>query len=238
MNNRLDSVAIVIPAFNEADNIRIVLNELMGMGIDISRIVVVDDGSMDGTAKVATDMGVKVLQNIRNLGVGYSVQRGLAWVMDQGYELAVRMDADGQHDPRSMPTLIAAINSKRADMVVGSRFNRENHYVTPFLRGISMGLIRVLVKGVCGRYFQDPTCGMRIYNRRAMKRVLAYRLPFYHEPVELAGLVVDGYRVEEAPIVMRPRIKGRSSMNLAGGMRAFGEIARSLMRLRKTQGRS
>ncbi len=157
----------IIPAYNEAAALPVVLPELRAAvpGLDV---VVVSDGSTDATAAVARAAGVHVVELPFNLGIGGALQTGFRFAVRRGYKQAVQFDADGQHDPREVRNLLQALDDG-ADLVIGSRFaSPDDRYHVGLARSGAMGIIRAAVRLLSGRRFTDTSSGFRGFSRRLM----------------------------------------------------------------------
>jgi glycosyltransferase involved in cell wall biosynthesis len=180
--------------------------------------VVVDDGSVDATAGVARAGGALVVQLPFNLGVGGAVRAGLRWAERHGYDRAVVVDADGQHDPHGIAALVDALD-RGADMAIGSRFapGADAYRVGP-LRAAAMRLLRFVVRLVAKRRFTDVTSGFRAFDRPVLELLArAYPADYLADTVEALLMVsYAGFRVDEVPITMRPRAGGRPSSRRLG----------------------
>jgi glycosyltransferase involved in cell wall biosynthesis len=201
--------AVIIPAFNEADVLPGVLAGLARQNPDHD-IVVVDDGSTDGTAIVARAAGATCLRLPFNLGIGGALRLGFRYVVEQGYDRAYQFDADGQHDASQIEALLAGLDD--ADMVIGSRFMGVRDYRVGRSRGMAMALLRRLVRLICGQAFTDTSSGFRAF-RRPVLELFATEYPVeYMESVEALVLAVRrGFTVREVPVVMHDRVGGRAS---------------------------
>jgi len=201
---------LIIPAFNEAETIAGVINGArLHFGGDM---VVIDDGSDDDTAARARHAGAVVLRHPCNLGIGAAVQTGFIYGLTNGYDFVVRQDGDGQHDHSQIPRLLAVLEADEADIVVGSRFLGREGYQSTFVRRVGIFVLRI-VSALVGTRITDPTSGYWSVNRRAL-RVLAKSHPDdFPEPEALALASRAGCRVHELPVVMYPRVSGRSSIS-------------------------
>jgi glycosyltransferase involved in cell wall biosynthesis len=175
--------------------------------------VVVDDGSTDATVAVARATGALVVALPFNLGVGGAVRAGLRWAEQQGYDRAVVVDADGQHDPHGVRALIAALDGG-ADMAIGSRFaaGAAPYRVGRFRAG-AMRALRVVVQRVATQHFTDVTSGFRAFDRPVLELLArSYPAEYLADTVEALLMVAwAGFRIEEVPITMRPRTGGQPS---------------------------
>lgn len=204
---------IIIPAYNEQGNIPTVVAGIKRALNDVD-ILVVNDGSTDGTAEVARRSGASVLDLPVNLGIGGAVQAGLKIAVERGYPVVLRVDGDGQHNPAELPKLFEAVQSGEADVVVGSRFCAGNNsYTPPLARGIGIKLFSFTVSLCVGHRVYDTTSGMMCLNRRAI-RCLAQYCPQDYPEVEAHILFKKAnLKVIELPVQMRPRMTGVSSIN-------------------------
>ena len=206
-------VLVIIPAHDEQDSLPVTLAEVRekAPGVDV---LVVDDGSLDGTARAARAAGVKVLRHPVNLGVGGALQTGFRWACERDYDIGVQLDADGQHDPAFLPALLAPVAEGRCDVSIGSRFVASTGYRAPWNRRLGMVLFSGVVRLALGRTISDTTSGFRAYHRRVME-VCQHDFPrdFPDAPL-LIALARRGFRLDEVPVVMRERQAGTSFYTL------------------------
>lgn len=202
---------VVIPAFNEEGSIRQVLMELSSVLPDID-VCVVDDGSSDATAAIAKATGAKVVRLPVNIGIGGAIQTGYLWAVRNGYDPILRIDADGQHDPASAPSLFAALEGG-ADVAIGSRFltSEENHRPPP-LRRIGIRIFSAIVSLLAKQRISDPTSGYRCLTAEAAA-FGAHSHPFDFPEVEgVVNFARGGFKVTEVPVIIRERTSGRSTI--------------------------
>jgi len=200
-----------VPAYNESGSIGSVIDEIRRVepGFDV---VVVDDGSTDGTARIASQAGARVLKLPYNLGIGGAMQTGYQYALEQGFEIAVQVDGDGQHDPREIPILFRPILEGRADMVVGTRFTGEQLYKAPFVRRVGMRIFARAVSLIVGQRLTDTTSGFRAVNRRG---ICLFAVDYPHDYPEVEATVLvhrHKLRMVEVPVTMRVRASGSSSI--------------------------
>ena len=176
-------------------------------------MVVVDDGSTDCTAQLAEGAGATVLRHPFNLGIGGAVQSGYRYAFDEGYELAVQVDGDGQHDPAAIESLMRAMGTEDVDMVYGSRFLEDSGYRASAGRRFGIRLFSLVLSKIVRQRVTDPTSGFRLCNRRAIE-LFARDYPHDYPEVE-AILMVHAHRLRmrEVAVQMHERQGGRSSIN-------------------------
>ena len=201
----------VVPAFNEERNIGRLLGELAALDPDLE-VVVVSDGSTDRTAEVAAAGGAHVVSLPFNLGIGGAVQTGFRFAWEGGYELAVRLDGDGQHDPGQLRAVVAPVVADEADLAIGSRFLERGGYRSSAARRVGIRVLARVVSWIAHERLTDTTSGFQALNRKTI-RLFAADLPRDYPEVE--GLVMairHRLRVKEVPVTMREREHGRSSI--------------------------
>jgi glycosyltransferase involved in cell wall biosynthesis len=207
----------IVPAHNEEGAVGNVVAELKAFdsGLDV---VVVDDGSADGTAEVASAAGAFVVTLPFNLGIGAAVQTGFKFALENGYELAVRLDGDGQHDPQELPKLLGPLERGDADIVVGSRFapspaNADGNDHRPVLaRRVGIVFFARLVSLLTRQRVTDTTSGFQALNARGIA-IFAADYPHDYPEVEATVMVYKHrLRLVEVPVRMREREHGQSSI--------------------------
>jgi glycosyltransferase involved in cell wall biosynthesis len=204
----------IVPAYNEAGSIASVVREIRTADPGFE-ILVVDDHSTDGTSRLAAEAGARVVRLPFNLGIGGAVQTGYQYALEHGFELAVQVDGDGQHDPTEISTLLEPIIDGRADMVVGSRFIGDPHYRSTLGRRIGIRIFAALVSLIVRQRVTDTTSGFRAVNRVGI-RLFAADYPHDYPEVEATVLVFrHRLRMVEVPVRMRERASGSSSITFA-----------------------
>lgn len=203
---------VIVPAFNEENPLPKVLQELAEAVPELD-VLVVNDGSTDGTSRVAIQAGVIVASLPFNLGVGAALRTGFSYALRNKYDRAVQFDADGQHDASEIPKLLTPL-AHGADMVVGSRFTTaENRYQPGRVRGGAIALLRLLVNLVTGQKLTDTSSGFRAFGRDLMEFFArTYPAEYLSDTVEALFLAsYAGYVVVEVPTKMRYRKGGLPS---------------------------
>lgn len=203
----------IIPAYNEEAALPGVLEAFAARapGVDV---LVVDDGSTDRTAQVAAAGGARVVSLPFNLGIGGAVQTGYLYARERGYDVAVQVDGDGQHDPGEIRVLLPGLGDGRADLVAGSRFLADSPpYRSSLPRRAGILYFSWLLSPILGRRVTDPSSGFRAAGRRAIA-LFAERYPSdYPEVDSLVLLWKHGLRSAEVPVGMAQRQGGHSSIS-------------------------
>lgn len=204
-------ILLIIPAFNEAATIEHVVNGLT-MNFPQYDYVVVNDGSSDGTGELCMEKGYQVLNLPINLGIGGAVQTGYRYALKYGYDIAVQLDGDGQHDASYVKRLIEPLLAGEADVVIGSRFLRREGFQSSRSRRIGINILSDLIWLCTGKRIRDVTSGFRAVNRRFIT-IYAEDYPSdYPEPEAIITAVMHRGRVAEVPVVMKEREGGTSSI--------------------------
>jgi len=208
--HELRRVAIV-PAYNEEECVAAVVDELRAFDDGLT-IVVVDDGSTDSTPEVAREHGAAVLRLPYNLGIGGSVQTGFRYAHENGFDIAVRVDGDGQHDASQLGAILAPVLSGEADICVGSRYRERGGYQSSPTRRIGIRILAGTVSVLTRQRVTDPTSGFQALNRRGIA-LFAADYPHDYPEVEATVMVHrHRLRLREVPVVMRERSTGSSSI--------------------------
>jgi glycosyltransferase involved in cell wall biosynthesis len=202
---------IIVPAYNEEASIPGVIRDLREY-VPTVDVIVVNDGSRDATSRIARSMGVKVLDLPFNLGIGGAVQAGYLYALENGHDVAVQFDGDGQHCACEIKKLTGPIAAGKADLVVGSRFLASGEYKTPVFRRLGIGIFSFVLSRVLGKKITDSTSGFRAANRRVIEFFARTYPDDYPEVESLVLLHKMNMRIEEAPAVMRERTGGKSSI--------------------------
>jgi glycosyltransferase involved in cell wall biosynthesis len=202
---------ILVPAFNEEGAIAGVIREVNQVMPQVP-VLVVDDCSSDDTVHRARAAGGDVLQLPHHLGLGGCVQAGYKLAHELGYEFVIRVDGDGQHDPKYIPALLDMLQKTGCQMVIGSRFYQNNGAHTSTVRAIGIWVFRMVLRPILGKPVHDPTSGFVGVNKETL---LVFTRSFPLEYPEIEALVVlqrKRFRFEEVPVQMRKRKTGRSTI--------------------------
>ncbi|MBQ3706225.1 MAG: glycosyltransferase family 2 protein [Clostridia bacterium] len=215
---------VIIPAYNEEASLPSTVEELRekAPGADY---VIVNDGSGDGTAEVCRAGGYPLLNLPTNLGLAGAFQTGMRYALEQGYDAAMQLDADGQHDPAFIAPMVEKMEREQLDLVLGSRFLTSSRPRS--LRMAGNALIEWAVRLTTGQKVTDPTCGMRLYGRRVMTH-MAYSPVARPEPDTLALLIRSGARTGEVPVSIRERQAGESYLSLGKSVRYMAQMGMNI----------
>lgn len=209
----MSRILLIIPAYNEAQNIDYVIQNII-RNYPQYDYVIVNDGSTDNTYDICKQRGYNVLNLSVNLGIGGAVQAGYLYAKRNHYDIAVQIDGDGQHDVAYVKDVIGPILQGRADVVVGSRFVKKEGFQTTSSRRMGISLLSLFIKICTGKKIYDVTSGFRAANS---KFIDVYGMDYprdYPEPEALVIAMVYGGTVCEVPVVMKERQGGTSSINL------------------------
>ena len=206
-----DSLLILIPAYNEEGAVAGVVRGVRAVVPNI-QVLVADDCSLDATRDVALAAGARVLSLPHHLGLGGCVQAGYKMAYDLGFEYVIRVDGDGQHDPKFIPQIFEALKSSNCQMVIGSRFINGEGEHTSFMRGLGILFFRSVLWLIMEHPVHDPTSGFVGVNREALA-VFSKSFPLEYPEIEaLVVLQRRAFRFVEVPVVMRKRAAGKSSI--------------------------
>jgi glycosyltransferase involved in cell wall biosynthesis len=208
---RCGGLLVIVPAFNEEATVAGVVREVREQLPDVP-VLVIDDGSLDETAALARAAGAMVLPLPHHLGLGGAVQAGYKLAFELGFEFVIRIDADGQHDPRDIPRIERALRESGCQMAIGSRFLDGDEGHTSFARKLGVRFFRAVLRPILGQPVRDPTSGFVGVNRQALQ-VFSRSFPLEYPEIEaLVVLQRRAFRFVEVPVRVRPRQGGRSTI--------------------------
>lgn len=206
-----DKVLIIIPAYNEEENIVKVIQELQK---DIPKnfdILIINDCSTDNTEEVLKQNRIHYINNIFNMKYALTIQTGIKYALENDYDYVIHMDADGQHIPKETIKLYNTIKKDNCDIVIGSRYIRDLGYPCPFFRRLGTKIFVLLIKLFTGKKIADPLSGFQCLNKRV---ITEYSKKGAYPEFPDANLVIEmlfkGYKIEEIPVKMRLRENGES----------------------------
>lgn len=192
MNRR---ACVVIPGYNTAQTIGPLVRGVIRLGLDV---VVVNDGSTDGTAQAATEAGALVISHLRNGGKGLALRSGFVFAVASGYDAVVTLDSDGQHDPAEIPKLLEAIERSDAGVVVGHRLAEPG--AMPPSRRWTNRIMSLIVSGIARQPIPDSQCGFRAIRRQVLQAVVLSSRRFELETELLLAAATGGWPIASIPI--------------------------------------
>ena len=222
---RKNKVIIIIPAYNEQNNIKKVVDNIIRNWTQYDYIVV-NDGSQDETKNICLKNNYNLIDLPVNVGLPGAFRAGMRYAYYNGYDYAIQIDGDGQHQPRYIEKMIDCMNESDLDIVIGSRFKDVRK---PFsLRMIGSNIITLISWVTTGKYIGDVTSGMRLYNSNMIKS-FAFSMNYEPEPDTIIYLINCGARVEEVQVEMTERESGESYLNLSNAIRYMLRVVFSIL---------
>lgn len=206
---------IIIPAYNEAENIAKVVTALNDAAKQ-HHYLVVNDGSKDCTAQICRENGYRMVDLPVNLGLTGAFQTGMRYAWENGYDAALQFDGDGQHDPAYISVMLDEMQRTGCDVVIGSRFVNQKR--SRSLRMLGNALLETAIRLTTGKHISDPTSGMRMYSRSVM-RGFVYDMNYSPEPDTISYLLRSGADVREVQVEMHERQAGQSYLTLGRSIR-------------------
>ena len=222
----MKKVLVVIPAYNEEKNIERVVDNLIS-NYGQYDYVVVNDGSTDGTRRVCRKRGYNLLDLPVNLGLGGAIKSGMKYANYNQYEYLLQFDGDGQHQAQYIEAMIEKMEETNADIVIGSRFVEKRKPLTPRMIGSQLITYAIWLT-TRGKYIGDVTSGMRLFNKRMIKR-FGYEMHYSPEPDTLAYLLNRGVKIEEVQVEMLERENGTSYLNFFGSLDYMWQMMFSIL---------
>ncbi len=204
-------ILIIVPAYNEEKSLPEVIRDLR-TSIPSADVLVVNDGSKDGTARIAQDLGVKILDLPYNLGIGGAVQSGYVYALRNNYDIAVQFDGDGQHLGKEIGKLIKPLEEGTVDFVIGSRFLVPGVYKATVFRTVGIWIFSFVLSRITGTAVTDSTSGFRAANRIVIEFFARNYPDDFPEVESLVLLHKVRKRMMEVPVTMRERTGGKSSI--------------------------
>ena len=226
---------IIIPAYNEQENILRTIQDVE-KNIPAANYVVINDCSNDHTREILRGYQANYLDIPVNLGIGGGVQTGYRYALEQGYDIAVQFDGDGQHDARYIRDLIAPIENGQADVSIGSRFITKEGFQSSAMRRLGINFLSGLIRILCGVKVKDVTSGMRAVNHRMIEEFSRNYAQDYPEPEAILASGLMDARITEVPVQMRERQGGTSSINALRSVYYMIKVSTALVMTRLTAG--
>ncbi len=200
-NNKIPKVVAIIPAYNESISIESIIKETLK---HVDTVIVIDDGSSDNTAEIASKLKTRVIGNATNMGKGAALKKGLLECIAIDADIIVTLDADGQHNPADIPNLVKPIENGVADIVIGSRYISGNSNEIPKLRGNGLSFINCIYRFFMKTTVKDSQSGYRAYRKTVLNALSKYKSTGYG--VETEQLVIaekNHYNIVEVPVKIR-----------------------------------
>ena len=221
---------VIIPAYNEEEAIVETINNLKKCCDGMVDYVIINDCSKDNTLKKCNENNFNVINLPINLGIGGAVQTGYKYAYRFGYDIAIQMDADGQHDPKYISEIIEKIKAGN-DMVIGSRFIEKNGFQSTFVRRIGINLYSKIIKLFTGKVIKDTTSGMRAYDRNAIKEFVT-NTSLTPEPDTMVYMLKKGLKIKEVQVEMKEREFGKSYLTPIKSMKYMVNMIFSIVFIR------
>ena len=232
----MEKLLIIIPAYNEQENIAKTILDIE-IHVPEADYIVVNDCSKDGTRKILQELQASYLDLPVNLGIGGGVQTGYRYALEQGYDIAVQFDGDGQHDAAYIKDLIAPIESGQADVTIGSRFVNNEGFQSSAMRRLGIRFLSSLIRLLCGVKAKDVTSGMRAVNRKMIEKFAQNYAQDYPEPEAILFSGLMNAKIIEVPVQMRERQGGTSSINMVRSVYYMVKVSLALVITRMTAGK-
>ena len=204
---------VIIPAYNESENIVNTVKEIKEKAGDFD-YVVINDCSSDKTLEILENNHLNYINLPVNLGIGGAVQTGYKYALEHAYDMAVQVDGDGQHDPAYLHSLEETLIKEKADMVIGSRFIKNEGFQSTFARRMGIVYFTKMIKSLTGATITDPTSGFRLVNKDVIALFANDYPRDYPEPESIVALLKRKKKVIEVPVQMKERQGGVSSIRL------------------------
>ena len=204
-------ILVIIPCYNEQESIERVIENLKA-NAPFADYLIVNDCSTDKTLRILQTNDMNYINNPVNLGIGGGVQAGYLYARENGYDVAVQMDGDGQHDPKYLEKVCAPVIDGTYDMCIGSRFIEKEGFQSSFMRRLGINIISFMIKLFTGKKIYDVTSGYRACNKELINFFADNYADDYPEPEAIITSVLSGFKVGEVPVVMVERQGGTSSI--------------------------
>ena len=229
-------VLVIVPAYNERDNIQKVIDDVEKSAPFVD-YVVINDCSTDDTKKVLKKGQANFIDLPVNLGIGGGVQTGYRYALDNGYDIAIQFDGDGQHDASYIKRLIEPLENGQADIAIGSRFVEKEGFQSSALRRAGIKFLSALIRMLCGVKVHDVTSGMRAVNRKVIREFAQNYAQDYPEPEAILSSGLKGVTIVEVPVKMHERQNGTSSINAVKSVYYMIKVSLALIIGRITMGK-
>jgi len=212
----MNDALVIIPTYNEKDNIKNVLSRLDDFGVDI---LIIDDNSPDGTAAIVKEIMAKtphihILEREGKLGLGTAYVAGFKWALERDYQFIMEMDADLSHNPDDVPRLLERCRNSSVDMAIGSRYCQGVNVVNwPLKRLLLSYGASKYTKWITGMKIYDPTAGFKCFRRKVLESINldGIKSSGYSFQIEMNFRAwTKGFKISEVPIIFTERTEGKS----------------------------
>lgn len=224
---------VIIPAYNEEKNIEKVIVNLKEKEPSIDYLIV-NDCSKDGTVNICNVNNYNYLDLPVNLGIGGAVQTGYKYAYQNGYDIVIQHDGDGQHDPYYIKNIVEPIESGKADIVIGSRFITGEGYQSSRIRRFGINFLSKLIRMCSGADVKDVTSGYRAVDKKFIEIYAKDYAQDYPEPEALVAAAMHGAKIIEVPVIMYKREEGQSSINAYESMYYMIKVSIAILLYRIT----
>jgi glycosyltransferase involved in cell wall biosynthesis len=208
---KLAKILVIVPAYNEQDNLSDLVYKLRQVKPKLD-ILVINDRSQDHTAQICQELNVNTIHLPCNLGIGGAVQTGYKYAHLHGYDYAVQVDGDGQHDPEYISDILRPLFDNQADLVIGSRYINNEGFQSTAMRRMGIKYFSLLINLLIQQKVTDPTSGFRACNAKVIELFSRFYPADYPEPESIVFIKRNGYAISEIPVIMQERQGGVSSI--------------------------
>lgn len=231
---KTNKILLIIPAYNEADGIVDVIKKVeqyrkkCPYHLDY---IVINDGSTDNEEEVLKENNINHIELVYNLGIGGAVQTGYKYALNEGYDIAIQFDGDGQHDIESLPKLVDPIISGHADFTVGSRFvlDSDSEFKSSGARQLGIRILSSLIRVLTGVNIKDVTSGYRAGNRKIIQQFVERYPSQYPEPESYMYLIANKFKLKEVGVKMFERETGKSSISILNSISYMVNVSLSIL---------
>ena len=214
MNFNLDDkLLIIIPVFNEEENLQGLINSFKNISLNIEYdILFINDCSTDKSLQLINSSGYNFLDLPVNLGIGGAMQTGYIFALNNNYNYAIQIDGDGQHPPSEIMKLLTQIQKNNCDVVIGSRYLKNEGFQSTVMRRIGINFLSRIIKIITKKKVKDVTSGLRLFNEKAIKIAATYYPDEYPEPESIVLFDCYNLKISEVAVSMKERRGGVSSI--------------------------
>ena len=223
-------VLLIIPAYNEEENILNTVTTIKKYSEEIDYIVI-NDGSKDNTLQILKDNNIKHINLVENLGIGGAVQTGYKYAYENGYDIAIQFDGDGQHDINYLPQICEPLINGQANMCIGSRYldKTSSEFQSTFMRRLGKNIISLIIRMCYRKKITDPTSGFRAIDRKIIEMFSKEYPVDYPEPESIVNVLNERYKIEEVSVSMNERQGGKSSIRILNSMYYMFKVSLAIL---------